>query len=102
MKVFIAGATGAIGRPLVTQLIRAGHVVTGLARDEKSAKQLQDQGATAAIANALEARAVHDAVARSAPDVVINQLTALPQRFTPETMQAAIEPDQRLRHQGGA
>ncbi len=102
MKVFIAGATGAIGRPLVAQLIRAGHVVTGLARDEKSAKQLRDQGATPDVADALDARAVHDAVARSAPDVVINQLTALPRRYTPETMQAAIEPDHRLRLEGGA
>jgi len=102
MRVFVAGATGAIGRPLAAQLIRAGHVVIGLARDEKSAQALRDQDATAEIADALDARAVHDAVARSAPDVVINQLTSLPQRFTPETMQAAIEPDQRLRHQGGA
>ena len=102
MRVFIAGTTGAIGHPLVAQLLRADHVVTGLARDEKSAKHLQDQGARAEIADALDERAVHEAVARSAPDVVINQLTALPKRYTPETMQAAIEPDHRLRHKGGA
>ena len=102
MRVFIAGATGAVGRPLVAQLIQAGHRVTGLARDERSAQPLRDQGAAAEIADALDAQAVHDAVARSAPEVVINQLTSLPKRFTPETMQAAIEPDQRLRREGGA
>ena len=102
MKVFIAGATGAVGRPLVDQLIKAGHAVTGLARDEKSAKKLRDQGATAAVADALDARAVHEAVAHSKPDVVINQLTSLPKRYTPETMQAAVEPDHRLRRDGGA
>jgi nucleoside-diphosphate-sugar epimerase len=102
MKVLIAGATGAIGRPLVAQLINANHRVTGLARDEKSANQLRDQGATAEIADALDAKTVHDAVKRCAPEVVINQLTALPKIYTAETMQAAIEPDHRLRQQGGA
>ena len=102
MRVFIAGATGAIGRPLVSQLVQAGHDVTGLARDEKSAKRLRDQGANAEIADALDARAVHNAVARSSPDVVINQLTSLPKRYTPETMQAAVAGDHRLRGEGGA
>lgn len=102
MRVLIAGATGAIGRPLVAQLIQAGHVVTGLARDEKSARQLREQNATAEVADALDAPAVRDAVARSAPEVVINQLTALPQRYTPETMRDAIAVDHRLRKEGGA
>ena len=102
MRVLIAGATGAIGRPLVWQLTQAGHEVTGLARDDKSARQLRDQGAKAEIADALDGRAVHGAVARSAPDVVINQLTALPKRYTPETMKAAVPGDHRLRSDGGA
>ncbi len=102
MKVFIAGATGAIGRPLVAQLLKAGHAVVGMARDDKAAQQLRDQGAGVAIANALDASAVHDAVTRCAPEVVINQLTALPQRYTPETMQRAISVDRRLRQEGGA
>jgi 2-alkyl-3-oxoalkanoate reductase len=102
MKVFIAGATGAVGRPLVTQLLKAGHKVTGLARDEKSAAHLRDQGANAAIADALDAHAVHEAVAKGRPDIVINQLTSLPKRYTPETMAAAIEYDHRLRREGGA
>jgi len=102
VRVFIAGATGAIGRPLVSQLVKAGHAVTGMVRDEKSAQQLRDQGASAQIADALDARAVHNAVARSSPDVVINQLTSLPKRYTPETMNAATAGDHRLRGEGGA
>jgi len=102
MRVFIAGATGAVGRPLISQLIKAGHVVIGMARDEKSADRLRHQGAAAEIADALDARAVHHAVVRSAPDVVINQLTVLPKRYTPETMRAAIPVDHRVRREGGA
>jgi nucleoside-diphosphate-sugar epimerase len=102
MRVFLAGATGAVGRPLVTQLLRAGHSVTVLVRNAESAKPLQHEGANAAIGDALDARAVHDAVARSKPDVVINQLTSLPKRFTPEAMQATIPRDHHLRLDGGA
>jgi nucleoside-diphosphate-sugar epimerase len=102
MRVFIAGATGAVGRPLVAQLIQAGHIVIGLARDERAAQALRDQGATAELADAMDVQAVRDAVARSRPDVVINQLTSLPKRYTPETMRAALETDHRLRGEGGA
>ena len=102
MRVFVAGATGAVGRPLVSQLIKAGHAVIGMARDENSADRLRQQGAAAEIADALDARAVHQAVVRSAPDVVINQLTVLPKRYTPETMQAAVPVDHRVRREGGA
>jgi 2-alkyl-3-oxoalkanoate reductase len=102
MKVLVAGATGAIGRPLVAQLIKAGHTVTGIARDERSAGQVREQGATAEIAYALDRTAVHEAVLRSAPEVVINQLTALPKSYAPETMKAAVLMDHRLRGEGGA
>jgi len=102
MKIFIAGATGAIGRPLVSQLLRAGHEVTGLARNDESANQLRVQGAAAAIADALDKQAVLDAVKRSAPEIVINQLTALPKRYRPETMKEAAPIDHRLRRDGGA
>jgi nucleoside-diphosphate-sugar epimerase len=76
--------------------------VVGLAHNENSARQLSEQGASAEIADALDAQAVRDAVVRTAPDVVINQLTALPKKYTPETMQAATAVDHRVRQQGGA
>lgn len=102
MRIFVAGATGAVGRPLVSQLIKAGHAVTGMARDESAASRLRQQGAAAEVADALDAKAVHLAVVRSAPDVVINQITVLPKRYTPETMQAAASMDRRVRREGGA
>jgi nucleoside-diphosphate-sugar epimerase len=55
MRVFVAGATGAIGRPLVRQLVAAGHEVVGTTRSEQKAEELRAAGATPAVRDALEA-----------------------------------------------
>lgn len=102
MKVFVAGATGAVGRPLIAQLVGAGHEATGMVRDEAGVRQLRDQGARAEVADALDRQAVEAAVKRCQPEVVINQLTALPKQYRPETMQAAAAVDHRVRREGGA
>ena len=81
MRVFVAGASGAIGRPLLPQLIAAGHEVTGTTRSEVSAEAIRATGARAAIYDALDAEALHAAVTEAAPEVVVHQLTALPERF---------------------
>lgn len=81
MRVFVAGATGAIGRPLVRQLVAAGHEVTGTTRREERVEDLRRAGATPVVCDALDAGAVREAVATAAPEVVIHQLTALPDRF---------------------
>ena len=81
MKIFVAGATGAIGRPLIKQLLQEGHDVIGMARNDEAARQLQQQGATVEIADALDANAVSGSIARTQPEVVINQVTALPKRI---------------------
>ena len=86
MKIFVAGATGAIGRPLIKQLLQEGHDVIGMARNDEAARQLQQQGATVEIADALDSNAVSGSIARTQPEVVINQVTALPKRYSPETM----------------
>jgi nucleoside-diphosphate-sugar epimerase len=83
MKVFVAGASGAIGRPLVPRLVAAGHEVTGTTRSERSAEAIQAAGASAAIVDALDANALREAVERAAPEVVVHELTALPERFNP-------------------
>jgi nucleoside-diphosphate-sugar epimerase len=83
MRVFVAGATGAIGRPLVAALIRAGHSVAGLRND------------------ALDASGVAAAMNSFLPEVVIDELTSLPKRNTPEEMSGAAERDRRLRLEGG-
>ena len=83
MKVFVAGASGAIGRPLVPRLVAAGHEVTGTTRSEPNAEAIEAAGATPAIVDALDADALREAVERAAPEVVLHELTALPERFNP-------------------
>jgi nucleoside-diphosphate-sugar epimerase len=77
MKVFVAGATGAVGRPLVPLLLEAGHAVTGMTRQPGSAEAIRSMGAGAAVADALDRTAVVAAVGEAEPDVVVHQLTAL-------------------------
>jgi nucleoside-diphosphate-sugar epimerase len=77
MKVFVAGATGAIGKQLVPRLVQAGHEVTGMTRSEAKQTMLADMGATPVVADALEPDQVAGAVARARPDVIVHQLTAI-------------------------
>jgi nucleoside-diphosphate-sugar epimerase len=81
--VFVAGATGAIGRPLVPALIEAGHEVVGMTRSDERAGRLRDQGAEAVVCDALDAEGLRRAVEGASPDVLVHQLTDLPQDFTP-------------------
>jgi nucleoside-diphosphate-sugar epimerase len=77
MRIFLAGATGAIGRPLIPLLIAQGHRVTGLTRTPAAAERLRAQGAEAVLADVFDGRALTAAVRAAAPDVVIHQLTDL-------------------------
>jgi nucleoside-diphosphate-sugar epimerase len=83
MRVFVAGASGAIGRPLLPRLVAAGHEVTGTTRSEERADAIRAAGARAVVCDALDAEALHAAVQEAAPEVVVHQLTALPHRFDP-------------------
>ncbi len=77
MRIFVAGATGALGAPLVRALLARGHDVTGMTRSEAKADALRAAGASAAVADALDRDAVIAAVTAARPDVVVHQLTAL-------------------------
>jgi nucleoside-diphosphate-sugar epimerase len=77
MKVLIAGASGAVGRPLVRQLLAGGHEVIAMTRSSRNADELQALGATPVTADALDRRSVRDAVAAARPSVVVHQLSAL-------------------------
>jgi nucleoside-diphosphate-sugar epimerase len=77
MKVFVAGATGAIGRQLVPRLIAAGHDVHGMTRSESKTAMLEELGAVPVVADALDPDRVADAVGRAKPDVIVNQLTSI-------------------------
>ena len=78
MKVFIAGASGTIGVQLVRELVRAAHHVTAMTRSHDKTFMLESLGATAVVADALDADSVMRAVTSAAPTHVIHQLTALP------------------------
>jgi nucleoside-diphosphate-sugar epimerase len=99
MKVFMAGASGAIGQPLVAELIRRGHKVTGMTHSEAGAKRLQEHGAEVAIANALDEGAVQAALRASNAEVVIDELTFIPK--TPSELPAHAAADHKLRIDGG-
>jgi nucleoside-diphosphate-sugar epimerase len=81
MRVFVAGATGVIGTPLVLQLVRAGHQVTAMTRSVLRAGQLAAVGASPVVCDVFDAAGVRAAMADAAPEVVIHQLTALPARI---------------------
>ncbi|MCP2168405.1 NAD-dependent epimerase/dehydratase family protein [Goodfellowiella coeruleoviolacea] len=77
MRVFVAGATGAIGRFLVPLLVAAGHQVTGTSRGQAGLAWLRDQGAHGALVDVFDPDGVRRAVTAAGPDVVVHQLTAL-------------------------
>jgi nucleoside-diphosphate-sugar epimerase len=77
MKVLVAGATGALGRQLVPQLVARGHEVYGMTRSESKAESVRAMGASPLVADALDPEAVASAVAESEPEVIVHQLTAL-------------------------
>ena len=83
MRILIAGANGAIGRPLVRRLRANQHEVFALTHSPHSAPALKEIGAEPVIADALDAAAVKAAVRRIQPDAVINELTSLPRHYTP-------------------
>lgn len=99
MKVFVAGASGAIGRPLVRQLLAAGHEVTGMTRREENAAAIRAAGAKAVVCDVFDAAALESAVREAAPEVVIHELTSLPPRLDPRSKDA-LAPTNRLRVEG--
>jgi 2-alkyl-3-oxoalkanoate reductase len=77
MRVLVVGASGAIGRRLVPQLIERGHEVIGSARSLENTKRLRRLGAQSLVLDALDARAAREAVAAAQPDAIVHQATAL-------------------------
>jgi nucleoside-diphosphate-sugar epimerase len=77
MRVFVAGATGAIGKQLVPRLVEAGHEVHGMTRSESKQAMLGELGAVPVVADALDPDQVAEAVGRARPDVIVHQLTAI-------------------------
>jgi nucleoside-diphosphate-sugar epimerase len=99
MKVFLAGATGALGRRLVPQLLDRGHTVVGTTRSEAKAGLLLDMGAKPVVVDALDRDAVIDAVTAENPDAIVHQLTAL-SRIDFRKFEKSFELTNRLRTDG--
>jgi nucleoside-diphosphate-sugar epimerase len=102
MRILVAGGTGAIGRPLIVELLAKGHAVTALTRSLEKAQALAQQGVESVICDVLDTDAVEVVVRRARPDVVIEQLTSLPRTYTRESLSAAAAFNTRLRLEGGA
>jgi nucleoside-diphosphate-sugar epimerase len=100
MKIFLAGASGAIGRRLAPLLLRAGHEVTGTTRSAERAAELKKGGVTPAVLDVYDAAAVIDAMRAAKPEIVIHQLTDLPQEFDQEKISAAYPANARIRSEG--
>jgi nucleoside-diphosphate-sugar epimerase len=100
MRVFVAGASGAIGRRLLPLLREAGHDVVGTTRSAAKAAVIEAQGARAAVVDVFDAAALTAAVGHARPDVIIHQLTDLPQEPDLDRITAAYPRNARIRIEG--
>jgi nucleoside-diphosphate-sugar epimerase len=101
MRVLVVGATGAIGRPLISALVAARREVIGITSTERGVQTLRDKGAEAFVADALDRDAIEAVIRKVRPEAVIDELTSLPKKYTPEEMRVAAERDRKLRLVGG-
>jgi nucleoside-diphosphate-sugar epimerase len=100
MKVFVAGATGVLGRELVPQLVAQGHDVVGMTRSGSKQDLVRSLGARPVVADALDPDAVAQAVASAEPEVIVHQLTALSGDFDLRKIDRFFETTNRLRTEG--
>src|SRR3984885_11276173 len=99
-RIFLAGASGAIGRRLTPLLHSSGHYVCGSTRLEANTGALRALGADPVVVDVFDASVLSRAVASARPDVVIHQLTDLPKDLNPREMGAAIVRTARIRSEG--
>src|ERR1700726_3165217 len=100
MRIFLAGASGAVGRRLTPLLVAAGHEITGLTRSPDAARELETNGVHAAIADVFDASALGRAILGARPEIVIHQLTDLPRVFDDKEIAAAYPRNARIRTEG--
>jgi nucleoside-diphosphate-sugar epimerase len=100
MRVFVAGATGAVGQPLVRQLVAAGHEVHGTTRSERRADLVRAAGGEAVVVDALDHDTFVQAVVAVRPDAVVHALTAIPADIDPRRLAADFALTDRLRTEG--
>ncbi|EKG43777.1 dTDP-glucose 4,6-dehydratase [Pseudomonas syringae pv. avellanae str. ISPaVe013] len=99
-KVFVAGASGVIGRALLKLLVAAGYSVYGATRRTEKVKDIEVTGATAVVVDVYDAERLNEELVRIQPWAVIHQLTDLPRGLSPELMAKAVENNARIRTEG--
>src|ERR1051326_176469 len=100
MRVFVAGASGVIGKSLLPQLVAEGHEVVGMPRSEQKAHLSRDLGAEPAVADAFDADRLRQVVTDARPEVVIHELTDIPRSVDPKHFAEQFERNNRLRREG--
>ncbi|KAB8194841.1 NAD-dependent epimerase/dehydratase family protein [Nonomuraea phyllanthi] len=100
MRIFIAGASGAIGGQLVTRLVARGHTVIGMTRSAAKVSALRESGADPVVVDALDPDAVADAVAKAEPEVIVHQLSALSGPSSMRRVKQMAAATNRLRTEG--
>ena len=100
MRIFLAGGTGVVGRPLVPRLVEDGHHVIAITRKPDKLSQLEAQGAEAVLCDVLDAGRLRDVVRAASPDVVVQHLTDLPPDLNPRNLKKGYERNDRVRGEG--
>ena len=100
MRVFLAGATGVIGRRLLPLLIAGGHEVTAMTRREERAPALRDAGATPAVCDVYDAEGLRAAMEVARPEALLHELTDLPPALDPRKMEEQAAGNDRIRTEG--
>ena len=100
MKIFVAGATGAVGKRLVPLMLKAGHRVIGTTRSAAKGEALRAAGVEPAVVDVFDAQALSVAVLEAHPDIIIHQLTDLPSGLNPSQMMEGTQRNARMRRQG--
>jgi nucleoside-diphosphate-sugar epimerase len=100
MRIFVAGASGVIGRRLVPMLVSAGHEVSGMTRSSDRSEGLRSLGAEAIVCDVFETDALRAAVERAKPEVVVHELTDLPPALDPRKMEEQAAGNDRVRAEG--
>jgi nucleoside-diphosphate-sugar epimerase len=98
--IFLAGASGVIGRAMLPRLVADGWAVVGTTRRAAKAEELRAAGITPVVVDVFDAAALAEALARTRPDIVVHQLTDLPRSTSPGELDAIRARNARLRDEG--
>src|SRR5262245_20491267 len=98
MRVFVAGSTGVLGRRVVPLLVSEGHEVTAMTRDARDADMLANLGAEPSVCDVYDRDRLLESIVAARPDVVLNLLTALPDRE--DQLESATAANARIRREG--